>query len=142
MAGTTPTQGRQRATINAINVTPMVDVMLVLLVIMMVSANFVVIQHLGVDLPTAASTDGPSPQVLAVFVLHDGTIRVEGAEVSLAELDERLRQEAARNPETSLVISADSAALHGRVVHVMDTSRQAGIRRFAIQIEHVGGAAR
>lgn len=139
MAGTNP-QGRGgKTTINSINVTPMVDVMLVLLVIMMVSANFVVVQHLGVDLPTAASSDGPSPSVLAVLIQADGTLRVEGTELTLEELGERLRQEAVATPDTSLVVSADTSALHGRVVQVMDTSRQAGITRFAIQIEQTLG---
>jgi biopolymer transport protein ExbD len=61
VAGTTSTGGGRRAPISGINITPLVDVMLVLLVIMMVSATYIVSQSMKVDLPKTSTSDGRLP---------------------------------------------------------------------------------
>ena len=120
-----------------INVTPMVDVVLVLLVIMMVSATYIVSQTLRVNLPTASNSDGAAPSTAAVTVAEDGALSFNGAAVSVEELAARLAAEARRDPEVTLVVSADARADHGRVVEVMDTARSHGVTSFAIQVERV-----
>ena len=127
--------GKGRQPIVGINITPMVDVVLVLLVIMMVSANYVVRQSLKVELPGSASSDGPASSPLVVAIGPAGELSWNGKPVTEANLQAELQQAARRNPEGSLVVSGDKAASHGAIVHVMDLARRAGLRKFAVGIE-------
>lgn len=128
-------RGGRRAPIVGINVTPMVDVVLVLLVIMMVSATYIVQQSMRVELPTASTSDGSVASVAAVTLTADRRMFFGDAEVTEAQLIERLREAARGGPETTLIVSADSAAAHGNVVRVMDLARVEGISSFAINVE-------
>lgn len=124
-----------RAQITGINVTPMVDVVLVLLVIMMVSANYIVSQSLKVDLPKAGTGD-PGASSLAVVTLDDaGALRWNDQPVTEPELVEHLTAAHDVNPEVDLVISADQRVAHGAVVRVMDLAKAAGVVHFAIGVE-------
>ncbi len=124
--------------ITGINITPMVDVMLVLLVILMVSANFMVQKQIRIDLPKAKSGEssaGPAAPPSAVTVTKDGQIHLGDQPVSAKELAEKLVALARRDAETTLVVSADKDAGHGKVVEVLDIARSAGLRRFAVTVE-------
>ena len=127
----------RRGGIVGINVTPMVDVMLVLLVIMMVSATYIVSQALKVELPKSASTDETVSTVVQVTVSKENKIYFNQQPVSGdAELTSRLA--AARGKEgaeVNLVVSADADAKHGAVVHVIDLAKQQGITKFAINVQ-------
>jgi len=127
--------GGKRQGIVGINVTPMVDVVLVLLVIMMVSATYIVSQSLKVELPKSASTDEQVPMVAAVAVDKDGKLFFNQKPVSEAELIDKIRDAHAQNAEVNLVISGDAHAFHGSVVHVIDLAKQEGIVKFAINVE-------
>ncbi len=135
MAGTTAAGGRRRAPISGINVTPLVDVMLVLLVIMMVSATYIVSQTLKVDLPRAASSEGGAASVAAVTVMADHRLFLNKQPVTDGELAERLRGMVAADKTMTLVVSADEKADHGVVVHVLDVARLEGISSFAVNVE-------
>ncbi|MFM2162852.1 MAG: hypothetical protein RLZZ383_2364 [Pseudomonadota bacterium] len=132
-AGRSPT-GR-RARIVGINVTPMVDVVLVLLVIMMVSANFIATKSLRVDLPSAREHDGATSSPWEVEIAPDGRIALRGTPVSEPELVGQLAQAAQDTPDLNLVVKADGGATHAAVVHVMDLARSAGVRRFALAVQ-------
>ena len=134
MAGTMPTGGRAR-TIAAINVTPLVDVVLVLLVILMVASTYIVAQTLKVQLPRAKSTDGTADKPTKVELLKDGTLRWNEEPVAEAVLPEKLKAAVAADPEMSLVVSADKEVMHGNVVHVLDLAKLAGITKFAINVQ-------
>ena len=127
--------GGKRAAIVGINVTPMVDVVLVLLVIMMVSATYIVSQSLKVELPKSASTDEQVPMTCAVAVDKNGKLFFNQKPVSEAELVTKLHDAYAAKPDVSLVISGDAHAFHGSVVHVIDLAKQEGITKFAINVE-------
>jgi biopolymer transport protein ExbD len=128
------TRGR-RGGIVGINVTPMVDVMLVLLVIMMVSATYIVSRALKVELPKSASSDESSSGPITVAITKEHQFFVNQEPVSGdAELVARF-QAARAHGEPSLVVSADTAALHGWVVHVVDLAKQQGITKFAINVQ-------
>src|SRR5262249_23946092 len=75
MAGTMPTGGGRTRTLAAINVTPLVDVVLVLLVILMVASTYIVAQTLKVQLPRAHSTDGTAEKPTKVEIMKDGKLR-------------------------------------------------------------------
>jgi biopolymer transport protein ExbD len=124
-----------RGPIVGINVTPMVDVVLVLLVIMMVSANFIVAQSMNVDLPTAANGDRMTPSLAVVTIGADGGFGWNDAPVSEEELVRKLKAARAENPEVNLIVSGDTGARHGGVVHVLDLAKAEGITHFAIAVE-------
>jgi biopolymer transport protein ExbD len=134
MAGTTSGARGRRAPIVGINVTPMVDVVLVLLVIMMVSATYIVEQSMRVELPTASSSDGSAASMAAVTITAEGQVFFGDEAVTEPVLIERLRA-AAREREATLIVTADAHAQHGVVVHVMDLARTEGIASFAINVE-------
>lgn len=136
MAGTMQSSGRGgRGPIVGINVTPMVDVVLVLLVIMMVSATYIVSQSLKVELPKTATSDETNSSVATVTISEKGEYLFNGDPVSEEELVQRLRDAKAKAGEPNLVVSADQAALHGKVVHVIDLAKIEGISKFAIHVE-------
>lgn len=134
MAGTTQSGGR-RGAIVGINVTPMVDVVLVLLVIMMVSATYIVSQSLKVELPKTASSDEAVSSVAAVTLTKDGKLFFNNEPITDAGLADKLRDAKAGGAEVNLVVTADEAVPHGSVVHVIDVAKVEGITKFAIQVE-------
>jgi biopolymer transport protein ExbD len=135
MAGTLKMGGGGRKPMADINITPMVDVVLVLLVIMMVSATYIVSKSLKVELPKTASAAESVPLVAAVVVTKDGTYLYNEARVDDAALSAKLKEAADKDPNTNVVVSADRAALHGQVVHVVDLAKLAGLSKFAINVQ-------
>lgn len=118
-----------------INVTPLVDVVLVLLIIFMVTATYIVRASIEVDLPRAAHGGEAVGTVLSVILTKDGQVFLDGVRRSEEELVARTRDAVRRDAEARVVISADRGALHGAVVHVIDLVRGAGATRFAIHVE-------
>ena len=122
-------------TIVGINVTPLVDITLVLLIVFMVTAKLIVSQAIPFDLPKAA-TGGATQVVLTISLDGRGQVRADGNEVSD---DESLRQAAraalARDPEIRTVVQASTAVAHGAVIHVLDELRKAGVRRIAFGVD-------
>ena len=135
MAGTLGKSGRGREGIVGINVTPLVDVVLVLLIIMMVSATYIVSQALKVELPRTATADETVNRTFVVTVRQDGSYRFNDKDVSRDVLAANLKEAGAKGKETNLVISADKAATHGSVVDVIDLAKLGGITKFAINVE-------
>ncbi len=117
--------------IAGINVTPLVDVMLVLLVIFIVTAKIMVMPAVPLDLPHAAH--GEEVQVvLSVTVPVTGSLLVDGAAVQDdTALIAGARRALHDSPELRAVIQADGAVPHRRVVHVLDLLRTAGVSRVA-----------
>jgi biopolymer transport protein ExbD len=126
----------RRGGIVGINVTPMVDVVLVLLVIMMVSATYIVSQALKVELPKSASTDETVSTVVQVTVTKENRILFNQIPISGdADLTSRMAAAKAKEGDVNLVVSADADARHGSVVHVIDLAKQQGITKFAINVQ-------
>jgi biopolymer transport protein ExbD len=125
--------------IAGINVTPLVDVTLVLLIIFMVTAKIIVSQGMPMDLPKAAS--GESLQtVFSVELSADGKTRVDSNVVASDELVGKLAQDAkSRNKELRAVIRADQKVEHGRVIHVLDLLKRAGVAKIAFAVTPVAG---
>jgi biopolymer transport protein ExbD len=123
--------------ITGINVTPLVDITLVLLIIFMVTAKIIVSQSVPLDLPKAAS--GTEVQVVfSVILAADGTTQVDSRNVPNDEAILLPAREAhAKNNELRAVIKADSAVPHGRVIHVLDLLKQAGVAKIAFGVTPV-----
>lgn len=123
--------------ISGINVTPLVDVTLVLLIIFMVTAKLITGQGIPLDLPKA-KTAGAQQTVLNVSVDAQGSVLANGSKLqSDAELRQRAAQALKDNPELRTVISASASATHGKVMHVLDTVRDAGITRVAFAADKI-----
>jgi biopolymer transport protein TolR len=129
--------------ISSINVTPLVDIVLVLLIIFMVTAKLVVAPNaaLKITLPRSRTGEQVSP-VFAVAMLRDGTLRVNGQVVpdDRVFLD-RARAEHQAHPDLRAVIQADGEVTHARVVHLMDLLSQAGVTQIAFAVTLEPGAA-
>ena len=122
-------------TIASINVTPLVDITLVLLIVFMVTAKLIVAQAIPFDLPKAA-TGGATQTVLTVSLDGRGQVRADGQEMSDDESLRRVARAAlARDPEIRTVVQASTAASHGSVIHVLDELRKAGVRRIAFGVD-------
>ncbi len=130
-------RGGKRTGIVGINITPMVDIMLVLLVIMMVSATYIVSQSLKVELPKSASSDESVQSPATVQINKDGKyfFNQETTPISEDVLIAKLREAKAGNDDLNLVISGDTNAHHGDVVHVIDLAKREGVTKFAITID-------
>ncbi|WP_223638478.1 biopolymer transporter ExbD [Corallococcus sp. EGB] len=121
--------------ISGINVTPLVDVVLVLLIIFMVTANFIVRETVEVDLPRAAN-GGETVQGLVNVVLDkEGKLYFDGAEVTEADLSRRVTEAVAKDKDTRAIISADQTLAYGRVMRLIDVVKGQGIAKFALNIE-------
>jgi biopolymer transport protein TolR len=130
--------------ITSINVTPLVDVVLVLLIIFMVTANFIVRETMEVDLPRAANAGETVQGLVAVVMDRQGRLYLDGVEVSEEELRARVAESLKRDPETRAILSADQALPYGAVMHLIDVVKGEGVSRFALNIEKDtrAGAAR
>ncbi len=117
-----------------INVTPLVDITLVLLIVFIVTAKLIVGQTLPMDLPKAA-TGSEQQVVFSVEMASSGDIAVDGHKVDSEDAVSSLAKSAHdKNPELRAVIDADEKVSHGKVVKVMDRMKQAGITRIAFGI--------
>ena len=124
-----------RTPIVGINVTPFVDITLVLLIIMMVSATYIVSQSLKVELPKTASSDDTVARIYAVTIDENGALSWNDKPVDAAQLVAELEAARAASKDATLVISADERARHGSVVHVIDEAKVVGITKFAINVQ-------
>ena len=121
--------------ITGINVTPLVDIVLVLLIIFMVTANFIVRETVEVDLPRAAN-GGETVQGLVNVVLDkEGKLYFDGAEVDEAGLTAKVAEAVAKDKDTRAIISADQSLAYGRVMRLIDVVKGQGIAKFALNIE-------
>jgi biopolymer transport protein ExbD len=121
--------------ITGINVTPLVDVTLVLLIIFMVTATYIVKQTIEVELPRAAHGGETVAKTFALVVTKDGRAYLNGAETDDAGLVAAVRQAREKGEEVQAVVGADKNATHGAVTHLLDVLKGAGVTKFAIQIE-------
>ena len=133
MAGTLGGGGKHGG-ISGINVTPLVDVVLVLLIILMVSSTYIVSQTLKVQLPKAHNTDGTAENPATISILKGGVLRWNDKDVTEDQASKEMIAAVTANAETNLVVSADREVQHGQVVHVLDIAKTAGITKFAINV--------
>lgn len=126
---------RRRAIIAEINVTPLVDIMLVLLIIFMLTAHLIARQAIEIELPRASQSTALPPTTLAITLKADGAIFLNDRPVTPAALREAIRASVAKDPKTQAIVAGDKRVSHGRVVWVLDTVKSLGITQFAIQID-------
>jgi biopolymer transport protein ExbD len=115
------------------DITPLIDVVFQLIIFFVLTTTFARDQGVKVRLPAAdaAAVERQATDVLIV-IPKDGAIVVDSHATDLPSLERHLRARARSAPETLVIIHADEAVPHGRVVRVMDVARDAGLERLAI----------
>lgn len=119
-------------TISEINVVPLVDIILVVLIIFMVTAPALIKPSVEVRLPEAASADETEPSLLNVAVTAEGTVLINNQEVNEDEAKSLSRSEFERNPEVQAVIVADRDLSYGQIIRVLDWIKSSGVKNFAV----------
>ena len=137
MAGST--QSGDDEIISGINVTPLVDVVLVLLVIFMVTAPVIYQSAIKVKLPQTASGGDGDKNSLSFSVDAQENIYWNSLRITWGELEQRLGGLSAADKEKSASISADEKASHGQVVKLMDVLQRAGLHRFSLNVSKRSG---
>jgi biopolymer transport protein ExbD len=135
MAATPQADAEGDEMISGINVTPLVDITLVLLIIFMVTTSYIVRQSMDVNLPRAAHGGENVGTTLMLVVHPDGSVYVDGAAMDDAALRAYVRQVKDKEPEAKAIIAADKQARYDSVIHVIDLVKGEGVTKFALNIE-------
>jgi biopolymer transport protein ExbD len=122
-------------TITGINVTPLVDITLVLLIIFMVTASFIVAPAVKVELPQVSKADTPPSRSLHFLVDPGGAVYLNGKRVEESAVLGLVQKEVAANAEVQVLVSADKRVSYGEVIRLLDIVRSAGVKKFAISVE-------
>lgn len=122
-------------TVTGINVTPMVDIMLVLLIVFMVTAHFVTDAGLKVNLPKAASLETAATPALRVTVDAEGNLFLQEMAVDRNGIVAQLAREVKLNPNVRVTVAADQRLVYQRVVETLDVIKQSGVKRVALAAE-------
>jgi biopolymer transport protein ExbD len=130
--------GRRRGLITDINVTPLVDIMLVLLIIFMLTAHLIARQVIEVQLPKAAQAADGNPTTLAVTLTREGRMFLNGVPTKPDALRAAIQVSVAKDAKTQVIVAGDKNVSHGRVVWVLDLVKSLGVTSFAIQIDPAG----
>jgi biopolymer transport protein TolR len=121
--------------ITGINVTPLVDITLVLLIIFMVTASYIVKETIEIELPRAAHGGETLQKTFAVLVSKEGKTYLNGVPMDDAGLIAAVKDAQAHGEDVQAIVGADKNATHGMVTHLLDVLKGAGVTKFAIQIE-------
>jgi biopolymer transport protein ExbD len=125
--------------ITDINVTPLVDITLVLLIIFMVTATYIVNPTIKIDLPKAASGTEQTRTTLALTLSREGGLYLNGEKSDEGAVTRFITGELPKNPDLQAIIAADKVVPHGSVVRMIDLVKRAGVRKFAINVESPSG---
>jgi biopolymer transport protein ExbD len=121
--------------ITDINVTPLVDITLVLLIIFMVTTTYIVNPTIKVELPKAASGSEQTRTTLALTLTKDDVLYLNGERSDDAGVVRAIANDLPKNPDLQAIIAADKVVPHGNVVHLIDLVKRAGVRKFAINVD-------
>lgn len=124
--------GSEDEIITGINVTPLVDVVLVLLIIFMITAPALYQSGIKVELPKAASGAKVERMTLKITLTATGEMRLGDSVVQMSDLTVRAGEALKKDPEANAIIAADRGLTHGQVIEVIDTLKTAGITRIAL----------
>lgn len=136
MAGT-ENSSEESDLLSTINITPFVDVVLVLLVIFMVTTPILMNDLLDIHLPQSKSSDGPHINTLGVVINKQEQILLNGSVITEKQLTEEIKNATRENKDTQAIISADIELNYGKVVKIIDLIKTAGLEKFALQIEKI-----
>ena len=121
--------------ISDINITPMVDVILVLLVIFMVTANFLKKESININLPKVAKADANIKESTQIALTKDGKFFIEGKSISEEDLVTSMSREAKLRPNMRVTLAADENITYGSVSKLMGVLRRCGVTKIALSVK-------
>lgn len=121
--------------ISDINITPFVDIILVVLIIFMVTATTIVNSSIKVNLPEAATGEATESTSLGLTLTSNGSLLLDGEPTDAAGIRSRIQTAKNNGEDVVCLISADKTVEHGRVVWLMDLVKSEGVGKFAINID-------
>jgi biopolymer transport protein ExbD len=124
-------QGDDDEVISAINVTPLVDIVLVLLIVLMVTSSYLVNKSINVELPKASTGEASNP-TMSISLDVAGKLYLDGNSIDEPSLQQRIHSAYAADHDVKAVISADGRVTHAQVVAVIDLLRREKVTKFAI----------
>ncbi|MCO5113952.1 MAG: biopolymer transporter ExbD [Bdellovibrionaceae bacterium] len=124
--------GGSSETISDINMVPLIDIILVVLIIFMVTAPALIKPSIEVDLPEAASGDETTPSLLNVAITAEGMVLLNNEEVDEDEAKLLAKEEFERNPEVQAIVVADQNLPYWQVIKVLDWIKSSGVKNFAV----------
>ena len=127
--------GDLEESISDINVVPLVDIVLVVLIIFMVTAPMFMKPTINVNLPKAVSGDSTAPTQLSITLAADGRVFFNSQVADDATISKKSAELVTKNPEIQAIISADKDVPHGKVIGILDIVKSVGVKKFAISIE-------
>lgn len=127
--------GQDDEPIAAINVVPLVDIILVVLIIFMVTAPLVLKPTIDVNLPKSASGDESPPSPLNIAINREGVISVNGQVATLPEVTATVSRLIAEKPDTPAILQADKTVTLEKLTEIIDIVKAAGVKKVAFSIE-------
>lgn len=121
--------------ITGINVTPLVDIVLVLLIIFMMTASYIVRPAIDVNLPKAATAEQKPNTSLVLVISREGRTFLNNQEVTAQQIRGFIKEELRQGKEPEAVLAADAAVPHGQMVALIDLIREEGLTKFAINTD-------
>ncbi len=121
--------------VTGINVTPLVDIMLVILIVFMITAQFASDSGIKINVPKAATTEASTTSALTVSLDSKGQIRLMDNEADINGLKSNLSREAKINPDIRVTLVADGSLSYNQIVTVLDTIKQSGVTRVSLATE-------
>lgn len=121
--------------IGNINITPMVDILLVLLVIFMVTANFLKKDAVNISLPAAAAADPNVARTVQVALSRDGKIFLEGIETTEKDIVAKLSRDVKFRPNMRVTLSADENLAYRSIARTMGIIKKAGVNKIALSVK-------
>jgi biopolymer transport protein ExbD len=118
-----------------INIAPLIDVVFLLLIFFMLSSQFIARSGIRVSLPRASTAESHPGEETIVSITEDGSLYLNGKDVTLEDLLDKLKAEVAESEEKTLIISADEKIDLGLAVKVMDIAREANVQGLVISTE-------
>lgn len=126
--------GQDDEPITAINVTPLVDIILVVLIIFMATAPLIQRRAIKVEVPKAAHHERAATEALQIVMNAKRELQLSGRAVSAAELARLLSSAAVRHPLVHVTLSADKAIPYGELVGLLDLVRGAGVKKIGLEV--------
>jgi len=126
--------GEDEDGITSINITPLVDVFLVLLILVMICTSLLDHREIPVSVPTAAHAGGKAPKASGLTMDKDGRVYLDGFETDSASVRRVLSEKVAVDSTHQVLISADRGLLYEEVTRLLDWVRGAGVRKYALKV--------
>ena len=122
--------------ITGINITPLVDVVLVVLIIFMATAPMIARRAIKVEVPRVAKSDKAATEALSITLDAARRLTIGGRAVELPELKRLLSAAVASRPDQAVSLSADKTLPYGEVAELLDAVRGAGVRKLGLEVRH------